>query len=61
MRVDGPALGWTDLVGAIRRIHDGERDVNTFLDGLDNEASMILAGLDDPSTLADLLASIEGE
>ena len=61
MRVDGPALGWTDLVGAIRRILDGERDVNTFLDGLDNEALMILAGLDDPSTLADLLASIEGE
>lgn len=45
MRVDGPALGWTDLVGAIRRTLDGERDVNTFLDGLDSEASMILAGL----------------
>jgi tetratricopeptide (TPR) repeat protein len=50
--------GWTKLVGAIRRILEDERDADTLCADLDSEDSMIieaiLAGLADPSTLADL-------
>ena len=53
--------GWTKLVAAIRRILNGERDEDTLCADLDDEDSMIiatiLAGLADPSTLADLLPS----
>ncbi|MEO1528223.1 MAG: tetratricopeptide repeat protein [Planctomycetota bacterium] len=51
--------GWTNLVGAMRHILDGERDAATLCESLDVEDSMIiettLAAIDDPSTLADLL------
>jgi tetratricopeptide (TPR) repeat protein len=53
--------GWTNLVAAIRRILEDERDADALCADLDSEDSMIietiLAGLDDPSTLSDLLPS----
>ncbi len=51
--------GWTDLVAAIRRILAGERDADALCANLDPEDSLIidaiLAGLADPSALADLM------
>ncbi len=51
----------TDVVAALRRILEGERDADTLCADLDSEDSMIietiLAGLADPSTLSDLLPS----
>jgi hypothetical protein len=51
--------GGTSLVAAIRRLLDGERDVDLLCEDLEADGSMIieaiLAGLADPSTLADLL------
>lgn len=48
--------GWNALVGRIRRILSGERDISV-LKGLDEEdqviAESILRGLQDPSTLPD--------
>lgn len=48
--------GWTDLVGAVRRIAAGERGETAFA-GLDEEdqvvAHAVLRGLQDPSTLPD--------
>lgn len=48
--------GWTDLVGCIRRILNGERDPNLLL-GLDDEDRIIiesvLNGLQNPATLPD--------
>ena len=47
--------GWTNLVAAIRRILDGDRDETTLFDSLDPEDSMIiqtiLQGIADPSNL----------
>ncbi|HLY65418.1 MAG TPA: tetratricopeptide repeat protein [Chloroflexota bacterium] len=55
--------GWTSLAAAIRSILSGERDADSLCEELDLEASMIveaiLAGIDDPSTLQDLLPSEE--
>jgi tetratricopeptide (TPR) repeat protein len=55
--------GWTNLVAAIRRILSGERDVDALCEDLDLGDSMIveaiLAGLEDPSTLQDLLPAGE--
>jgi tetratricopeptide (TPR) repeat protein len=61
-----PALekgGWTNLVGAIRRILAGERDADALCESLDLEDSMIveaiLAGIGDPSSLQDLMPAGE--
>lgn len=61
-----PALekgGWTNLVGAIRRILAGERDADALCESLDLEDSMIveaiLAGIEDPSSLQDLMPAGE--
>jgi tetratricopeptide (TPR) repeat protein len=61
-----PALergGWTNLVGAIRRILAGERDADALCESLDIEDSMIveaiLAGIEDPSSLQDLMPAGE--
>lgn len=55
--------GWTNLVAAIRHVLGGERDADELCEPLDSEDSMvveaILAGLVDPSSLADLLPSEE--
>jgi tetratricopeptide (TPR) repeat protein len=55
--------GWTKLVAAIRRILSGERDTDALCENLDFEASMIveaiLKGIEDPSSLQDLLATAE--
>jgi hypothetical protein len=52
-------LGWSKLVGAVRRIIGGERDSIVLEEELDLEDSMIvetiLVALSDPSTLKDLL------
>lgn len=57
--------GWTNLVDAVRRILNDERDADTLCLDLDAEDSMIvetiLAGLADPSTLSDLLPSEPSE
>jgi hypothetical protein len=54
--------GWTVLVGAIRKILAGERDL-LQLAGLDEEdriiSSAILQGIDDPRTLPDLANVID--
>ncbi len=51
--------GWTNLIAAIRRIFNGERDEDSLVDSLDMEDSMIvsaiLRGIADPSTLQALL------
>ncbi|WOD41482.1 CHAT domain-containing protein [Nodosilinea sp. E11] len=51
--------GWTNLVAAIRRILNGERDESLLWDSLDMEDSMIvsaiLRGIADPNTLQALL------
>ncbi|HYN19577.1 MAG TPA: tetratricopeptide repeat protein [Thermoanaerobaculia bacterium] len=61
-----PALeigGWTNLGAAIRRILSGERDADTLCESLDFEDSMIveaiLGGLEDPSSLQDLMPAEE--
>jgi hypothetical protein len=61
-----PALekgGWTNLAGAIRRILAGERDADAFCESLDLQDSMIveaiLAGIEDPSSLQDLMPAGE--
>ncbi|MFT5324845.1 MAG: tetratricopeptide (TPR) repeat protein [Planctomycetaceae bacterium] len=50
---------WANLVVSIRNILTGQRDADTLCTSLDPEDSMIietiLAGLEDPSTLSDLL------
>ena len=55
--------GWTDLVAAIRSILAGERNADVLCESLDFEDSMIveaiLQGLDDPSSLQDLLPDEE--
>ena len=47
--------GWQHLVGALRRVVDGERDEDALCNGLDRENSLIvgavLRGLADPATL----------
>ncbi|MBW4484117.1 MAG: CHAT domain-containing protein [Tildeniella torsiva UHER 1998/13D] len=52
--------GWTDLVAAIRRILNGERDEDSLVEPLDTEDSMIvsaiLQGIADPTTLQALLS-----
>jgi len=49
--------GWHDLVAAIRRVLEGERDPSRLLTGLDEEDSTIvqaiLRGLQDPNSLPD--------
>ena len=54
--------GWTNLA-AIRRILAGERDADALCESLDPEDSMIveaiLAGIEDPSSLQDLLPAGE--
>ncbi|HHJ12372.1 MAG TPA: hypothetical protein ENK00_04250 [Chromatiales bacterium] len=49
--------GWTDLVDAIRRILDGERELAALTASLDDEDSTIveaiLKGIQDPATLPD--------
>lgn len=61
-----PALekgGWANLVGAIRRILAGERDADALCESLDLKDSMIveaiLAGIEDPSSLQDLMPAGE--
>ena len=61
-----PALekgGWTNLVGAIRRILAGERDADALCESLDLEDSMIveaiLAGIEDPASFQDLMSAGE--
>lgn len=56
--------GWTNLVTVIRRILSGERDADALCEGLDDSddsmiVETILAGLEDPSTLQDLLPAEE--
>lgn len=55
--------GWVSIVAAIRRILSGERDADALCEDLDFDDSMIveaiLAGLEDPSTLQDLLPAEE--
>jgi hypothetical protein len=50
--------GWTDLVGALRRILDGERDEDMLCASLDAADSAIvgavLRGIEDPTTLKDI-------
>lgn len=47
--------GWTQLVGVLRQVLDGERDAATLSAGLDGEDTLILqtllAGLADPDVL----------
>ena len=49
---------WPSLVGALRRILDGERDADALCASLDREESMIvtavLRGIADPATLAEI-------
>jgi hypothetical protein len=56
--------GWTQLVGAIRRILAGQRD-NSLLLGLDEEdhaiTESILRGLQNPETLPDINATPDAE
>ncbi len=56
--------GWTQLVGAIRRILGGQRDQSVLL-GLDDEdhaiTEAILRGLQNPETLPDLNAAPDPE
>jgi tetratricopeptide (TPR) repeat protein len=51
--------GWSNLVASVRRILDGERSADALLDGLDEEDALIvgtiLAGIENPDTLRDLL------
>jgi len=56
---------WKEMIGAIHRILNGERDEDALCEGLDSKDSIIiatiLAGLADPSTLAPLLPSQDQE
>jgi tetratricopeptide (TPR) repeat protein len=55
---DMAARGWTSLVGALRRILDGERDEDALCASLGAEDSAtvaaVLRGIADPATLTDL-------
>jgi tetratricopeptide (TPR) repeat protein len=58
--------GWTSLVGALRRILDGERDEDALCTSLDREDSSIvmavLRGIADPATLKEIApAAPDGE
>ena len=56
--------GWTNLVGAIRRILAGERNRDALCDKLDLEDAMIvetiLEALENPAILQDMLPADEG-